>query len=60
MNLHVRAIIAWAFVMVAVPTLPMTAAIVPEPSTLLVIGVMITLALCAAFVGRLFEDEVKS
>ena len=59
MNLHVRAIFAWAFVMVAIPALPLTAALVPEPSTLLVIGVLILVGTLAGLVGSLFRDEVE-
>jgi len=59
MNLQVRAIIAWALVMVAIPALPLTASLVPEPSTLLVIGVCILVGTVAGFVGNLFEDDVQ-
>jgi len=59
MNLHFRAIIAWAFVMVAIPALPLTASLVPEPSTLLVVGVCILVGTAAGFVGNLFKDEVE-
>lgn len=59
MNLQVRAIFGWALVMVAIPALPLTAALVPEPSTPLVVGILILVGILSGLVGNLFKDEQK-
>ena len=52
-----KSIIGWAFVMVATPALPLTASLVPEPSSVLVVGILIGIAIVARFIGNLFKDE---
>ncbi|MBT3448516.1 MAG: hypothetical protein HOE73_03530 [Bacteroidetes Order II. Incertae sedis bacterium] len=52
-----KSIIGWAFVMVATPALPLTASLVPEPSSVLVVGILIGIAIVAGFIGNLFKDE---
>ena len=49
--------IGWALVMVATPALPLTASLVPEPSSVLVVGILIGIAIVAGFIGNLFKDE---
>ena len=52
-----KSIIGWAFVMVATPALPLTASLVAEPSTVLVVGILVAIALVAGFIGNMFKDE---
>ena len=56
MNYDAKAIIGWALPMIAIPAMPIMATAVPEPSTILVIGVAILIGVASAFVGRLFDD----
>ncbi len=60
MNYNTKAVLGWTLPGLAIPALPMTATLVPEPSTILIVGVMIVVALAAAFVGNLFDDEAAA